>query len=145
MDGKFLINAEFNLLDSGEAEQNHMNEIHDKYVPSPAPTSSFAQMGYLTGRVPTEAMLGIQDDITKESVNEAFKNLKAVHSSICGASPGTSTALSAPNVSNNTDITVDAAGRQDGADRGLLRDRRAPDANPLAQIRSKEQELGLNA
>ena len=31
--GKFLINAEFNVLDSGNPDQNHMNEIHDKYAP----------------------------------------------------------------------------------------------------------------
>ena len=49
--GKFLINAEFNVLDSGNPDQNHMNEIHDKYAPS-VPISSFAQMGYLAGRAP---------------------------------------------------------------------------------------------
>ena len=45
--GKFLINAEFNPLDSGKPDQNQMNEIHDKYAPSSVPISSFAQMGYL--------------------------------------------------------------------------------------------------
>ena len=31
-DGKFLINAEFNVLDSGKPDQNHMNEIREKYA-----------------------------------------------------------------------------------------------------------------
>ena len=47
--GKFLINAEFNTLDSGNPDQNQMNEIHEKYAVD-APISSFVQMGYLAGR-----------------------------------------------------------------------------------------------
>ena len=74
--GKFLINAEFNVLDSGKPDQNHMNEVREQVRASDVPISSFAQMGYLAGRVATDAMLGIQGDITKESVNEAFKDLK---------------------------------------------------------------------
>ena len=30
---KFLINAEFNVLDSGNPDQNHMNEIREQYAP----------------------------------------------------------------------------------------------------------------
>ena len=30
---KFLINAEFNVLDSGEPDQNHMNEVREQYAP----------------------------------------------------------------------------------------------------------------
>ena len=70
--GKFLINAEFNVLDSGKPDQNHMNEIRQKYR-SDIPSSSFAQMGYLAGRVATDALMSIKGDITKESVNAAFK------------------------------------------------------------------------
>ena len=46
--GKFLINAEFNLLDTGLPDQNHMNEIREQYA-SDVQSSSFAQMGYLAG------------------------------------------------------------------------------------------------
>ena len=70
--GKFLINAEFNVLDSGKPDQNHMNEIRQKYR-SDIPSSSFAQMGYLAGRVATDALMSIKGDITKDSVNAAFK------------------------------------------------------------------------
>ena len=48
-DGKFLINAEFNVLDSGKPDQDHMNTVREKYVPD-IPSASFAQMGYLNGR-----------------------------------------------------------------------------------------------
>ena len=48
--GKFLINAEFNVLDSGLPDQNHMNEIREQYA-ADIPSSSFSQMGYLAGRV----------------------------------------------------------------------------------------------
>ena len=30
-------------------------------------------MGYLAGRVATDALMGIEGEITKESVNEAFR------------------------------------------------------------------------
>src|SRR4030095_17264045 len=102
--GKFLINAEFNTLDSGKPDQNHMNEIREKYR-SDIPSSSFAQMGYLAGRTATEALLGIQGDITRESVNAAFKGLKNITSDLwCKPCYFDSTVGS--NVSNNVDITV---------------------------------------
>ena len=141
--GKFLINAEFNVLDSGNPDQNHMNEVHDKYAPSSVPISSFAQMGYLTGRAATEAMLGIQGDITKESVNEAFKNLKNFSSDLW-CKPWYFDSTVGSNVSNNTDITVTP---QDGkmVQTEDCFEIAELDANPLAQIRAKEQELGLNS
>ena len=49
--GKFLINAEFNVLDSGKPDQNHMNEVREQVRAADVPSSSFAQMGYLAGRV----------------------------------------------------------------------------------------------
>ncbi|MGH9289097.1 MAG: ABC transporter substrate-binding protein, partial [Acidimicrobiales bacterium] len=53
---KFLINAEFNVLDSGQPDQDHMNEIREQYAPD-INLSSFAQMGYLAGRVATDALM----------------------------------------------------------------------------------------
>ena len=92
-DGKFLINAEFNVLDSGKPDQNHMNEVRQKYAPS-VNSSSFAQMGYLAGRVATDALLGIKGDITKESVNGRSRTSRTSPAT-SGASRGTSTAPSA--------------------------------------------------
>jgi branched-chain amino acid transport system substrate-binding protein len=141
--GKFLINAEFSTLDSGKPDQNHMVEVHDKYAPSDVPISSFAQMGYLTARAATEAMLGIQGDITKESVNAAFKGLKDFSADLW-CKPWYFNSTVGSNVSNNTDITVTPKDgkmvqTEDCFEIAEL------DANPLAAIRAKETELGLNS
>ena len=130
------------MLDSGKPDQNHMNEIREQYAPD-IPSSSFAQMGYLAGRVATDALLGIQGDITKESVNAAFKGVKNFTSDIW-CKPWYFDSTVGQNVSNNTDITVAPQGGNDGADRGLLRDRRAARPTRSRTSGPTEQKLGLN-
>jgi len=139
--GKFLINAEFNVLDSGQPDQNHMNDIREQYA-SDIPSSSFAQMGYLIGRAATDALLRIEGDITKESVNEAFRSLTNFSSDLW-CKPWYYDSTVGQNVSNNTDITVapqdgNMVQVEDCFDIAALPD------NPLDQIRAKEAELGLN-
>jgi branched-chain amino acid transport system substrate-binding protein len=139
--GKFLINAEFNVLDSGQPDQNHMNEVREQYA-SDIPSSSFAQMGYLAGRVATDALLGIEGDITKESVNEAFRSITNFVSDIWCA-PWYYDSTVGSNVSNNIDLTV---APQDG---NMVQVEECFEiaelpGNPLAEIRAAEQELGLN-
>ena len=139
--GKFLINAEFNLLDSGLPDQNHMDEVRAKYAPD-VQTSSFAQMGYLAGRIATDALLGIDGDITKESVNAAFKAVKNFHSDIF-CKPWYYDSTTGQNVSNNWDLTV---APQDGKmvkteDCFEIADLKT---SPLDEIRAKETELNLN-
>jgi branched-chain amino acid transport system substrate-binding protein len=140
--GKFLINAEFNTLDSGKPDQNHMNQIREKYR-SDIPSSSFAQMGYLAGRVATDALLSIKGDITKETVNAAFKAVKNFKSDLF-CKPWYFDSTTGSNISNNWDITVVP---QDGnmvqkEDCFAIAELAA---NPLAAIRAKEKSLGLNA
>jgi branched-chain amino acid transport system substrate-binding protein len=140
---KFLINAEFNVLDSGLPDQEHMNQLREQYR-SDIPLSSFAQMGYLAGRVATDALLSIEGDITKESVNEAFRSITNFTSDIwCRAWYFDSTV--GGNVSNNVDITVVP---RDGVmvqseECFEIADLPTPE-NLLAEIRTAEQELGLN-
>jgi branched-chain amino acid transport system substrate-binding protein len=139
--GKFLINAEFNVLDSGQPDQEHMNEVRDQYAPD-IPSSSFAQMGYLSGRVATDALLGIEGDITKESVNEAFRGIENFVSDIWCA-PWYYDSGTGSNVSNNIDLTV---APEDGnmvqvEDCFEITD--LP-GNPLDEIRAAEEENGLN-
>jgi len=139
--GKFLINAEFNVLDSGLPDQEHMNEIQAEYA-SDIPLSSFAQMGYLNGRVATDALLGIDGDITKESVNEAFRTITNFTSDLW-CKPWYFESTVGQNVSNNTDITVSPM------DGGIVKMEECFDiaelpGNPLAEIRAAEVELGLN-
>jgi branched-chain amino acid transport system substrate-binding protein len=139
--GKFLINAEFNVLDSGMPDQEHMNEVREQYA-SDIPSSSFAQMGYLAGRAATDALLGIEGDVTKESVNEAFRSLTNFVSDIW-CKPWYFESTIGQNVSNNVDLTVapmdgNMVQVEDCFDIAEL------PGNPLAEIRAKEVELGLN-
>jgi branched-chain amino acid transport system substrate-binding protein len=129
------------VLDSGQPDQNHMNEVREQYA-SDIPSSSFAQMGYLAGRVATDALLGIEGDITKESVNEAFRSITNFVSDIWCA-PWYYDSTVGSNVSNNIDLTV---APQDG---NMVQVEECFEiaelpGNPLAEIRAAEQELGLN-
>jgi branched-chain amino acid transport system substrate-binding protein len=139
--GKFLINAEFNVLDSGEPDQNHMNEVREQYAPD-VQSSSFAQMGYLAGRVATDALLGIEGDITKESVNEAFRSITNFTSDIW-CRPWYFDSTVGSNVSNNVDLTVAPEDGNMVQVEDCFEIAELPD-NPLAEIRAAEQELGLN-
>ena len=140
-DGKFLINAEFNVLDSGQPDQDHMNEIREEYA-SDIPSSAFAQMGYLAGRVATDALLSIEGDITRESVNEAFRSIANFVSDIW-CRPWYYDSTVGSNVSNNVDITVAPDGDRMAQVEDCFEIAELP-GNPLAEIRAAEEELGLN-
>jgi branched-chain amino acid transport system substrate-binding protein len=139
--GKFLINAEFNVLDSGEPDQEHMNEIQEQYAPD-VPISSFGQMGYLAGRIATDALLGIEGEITKESVNEAFRGVTNFVSDIFCA-PWYYDSTTGSNVSNNVDLTV---APEDGNMVQVEECFEITDlpSNPLDEIRAAEEENELN-
>ena len=139
--GKFLINAEFNVLDSGKPDQNHMNEIRLKYAPA-VPSSSFAQMGYLAGRVATDALLSIKGDITQESVNAAFKGVNNFTSDLW-CKPWYFDSTTGYNVSNNVDLTVTPKDGKMVQTEDCFDIAELP-TNPLAKIRAAEQQLGLN-
>jgi branched-chain amino acid transport system substrate-binding protein len=138
---KFLINAEFNVLDSGEPDQNHMNEIREQYAPD-INSSSFAQMGYLAGRVATDALMGIEGDITKESVNEAFRGVKNFVSDIW-CQPWYFDSGTGANVSNNVDLTVAPRDGEMVQLEDCFKIAELP-GNTLAEIRQAEQEGSLN-
>jgi len=133
--GKFLINAEFNVLDSGLPDNDQMLALHDA-AGADFPVSSFAQMGYLIARATTEALLRVKGDFTVESVNEAIFNLKDFESDML-CKPWYYTNGSSANVSNNTDLTV---APMDGK---MVKvedcfDIAALPTNPLAEIRANE-------
>jgi branched-chain amino acid transport system substrate-binding protein len=134
-DGKFLINAEFNVLDSGLPDNDLMLQLHADGN-ADFPVSAFAQMGYLIGRATTEALLSIDGEITAESVNEAIFNLKDFESDML-CKPWYYTNGSSANVSNNTDRTV----VPEGDNMVLFEDCfevAALETNPLAEIRANE-------
>jgi branched-chain amino acid transport system substrate-binding protein len=72
---KLGVNAELNLTNATDPDSTLYRDVLKKYAPK-IPLGSFSQMGFVEGAIATTAMLGIKGDITPESVNEAFKNVK---------------------------------------------------------------------
>ena len=104
--GKFLINAEFDLLDSGKPDAALHVDLHggtDDF-----PLSAFSQMGFLIAKSATEALLrmGPDAEYTIESVNAAIRGLDNMESDMWCKPWYFSNDLGTGNVSNNTDRTV---------------------------------------
>jgi branched-chain amino acid transport system substrate-binding protein len=74
-DGKLMVNAELNLITADAPDSNLYREVQKEYAPD-IPLGSFSQMGFIEARIATEALLGVKGEYTKESVNEAFLNVK---------------------------------------------------------------------
>jgi branched-chain amino acid transport system substrate-binding protein len=74
-DGKLFVNAELNLTTADAPDSNLYREVQKQYAPD-IPLGSFSQMGFIEARIATEALQGVQGEYTKESVNEAFENVK---------------------------------------------------------------------
>jgi branched-chain amino acid transport system substrate-binding protein len=140
-DGKFLINAEFNLLDSGEPDGAHMVELHDAASPD-FPLSSFAQMGYLAAKAATEALLRMGEgaEYTAATVNEAFRTVTGVESDMWCKPWYFSSGLPDGNVSNNTDYTVVPAGDRMELKEDCFEIAALP-SNPLDAIRAAEAAM----
>jgi branched-chain amino acid transport system substrate-binding protein len=80
--GKFPINAE--LSNASDTPDNQLlQQIISKYAPD-IPISSFAQLGFMAAKFATEALLQLPEGSTLDAttVNEAFRNLKNVHTDI---------------------------------------------------------------
>jgi branched-chain amino acid transport system substrate-binding protein len=138
---KFLINAEFNLLDSGEPDNNKMLEIHEA-ANADFPISAFSQMGYLVGKFTTEALLRMGEgaEYTVETVNAAIYGLTNAESDML-CRPWYYTSTTGANVSNNTDRTV---APRDGVMVQMedCFDILETENNPLAAIREFERSQG---
>jgi branched-chain amino acid transport system substrate-binding protein len=72
---KLGINAELNLVDTTGPDTLNWRAVLKKYAPN-VQVGSFSQMGYVSALIATKALLGIKGDVTKQSVNEAFKSIK---------------------------------------------------------------------
>jgi branched-chain amino acid transport system substrate-binding protein len=72
---KILINSELATLHSKGADEKLYEQITKKYA-SDVPLQSFGQMGYLSGKFATDALLGIKGAINKTTVNAAIRGLK---------------------------------------------------------------------
>jgi branched-chain amino acid transport system substrate-binding protein len=139
-DGKFLINAEFNVLDSGLPDNNKMLEIHEA-AGAEFPISSFAQMGYLVGKFTTEAMLRMGEgaEYNVETVNAAIYALVGAESDMLCKPWYYSSGVGA-NVSNNTDRTVVPQGGNMVQYEDCFDIAETPN-NPLAEIRAAEAAM----
>ena len=69
------VNAELNVTSSNEPDTKLYRAVLKKYAPK-IPLGSFSQMGFVQGKVASDAMMKIKGDYTIKSVNEAFKNVK---------------------------------------------------------------------
>jgi branched-chain amino acid transport system substrate-binding protein len=78
---KLGINAELNLVDSAGPDNQLYLQTQKKYAPDSA-VGSFGQMGFMDALLATKALLTIKGDVTKETVNQAFKDLKDVKTDI---------------------------------------------------------------
>jgi branched-chain amino acid transport system substrate-binding protein len=102
-DDKLGVNAELSLVSIDAPDTNLYKKVLKDYAPD-IPLGSFSQFGFLEARIATQAMLDIEGDITKDSVNEAFKNVKGFETDLLckpwyyGDGP--------LHIPNNTDITV---------------------------------------
>jgi branched-chain amino acid transport system substrate-binding protein len=140
--GKFLINAEFNVLDSGLPDNDTMLEIHEA-AGADFPISAFSQMGYLVGKFTTEALLRMGEgaEYNVETVNEAIRSLRDAESDMLCKPWYFSNNIGTGNVSNNTDRTVvpmdgNMVQHEDCFD--IL----ATENNPLQAIRDAEAAAG---
>ncbi len=72
-DGRILIGQEFNNLFTGKPDETLMEQLSKKIG---LPAQAFGQMGYLVGKLATNALLSIKGPITWASYNKAAVNLK---------------------------------------------------------------------
>jgi branched-chain amino acid transport system substrate-binding protein len=137
-DGKFLINAEFNVLDSGLPDNDTMVELHDA-AGADFPISAFSQMGYLVGKFTTEALLRMGEgaEYNVETVNAAIRSLTNAESDMLCKPWYFSNNLGTGNVSNNTDRTVVPQGGAMVQFEDCF-EIQETDNNPLATIRAAE-------
>ena len=137
-ENKLFVNAELNLIDAQAPDSALYRQVREQYAPK-VPLGSFSQMGFLEARIATEALMGIQGDITPKTANAAFLGVKDFQTDIVckpwyyGKAP--------LHIPNNTDRTVTPR-----AGKMVEQESCFPisDADPdIAKVRQIEQEQGL--
>ncbi len=82
-DGKFVVNMEFQPLDSKEADNVNWRALMDKYAAADVPRDTFAQGGYLAARLVTETLLKLDPaKISRDTVSAALRNVNKFDSDI---------------------------------------------------------------
>ena len=139
-DGKLGVNAELNVTDAKGEHSDMYRAVMKKYGKNvTGGLGSFSQMGFVAGEIAYSALDSIEGDITKESVNEAIKNVKGFETDILckpwyyGEAP--------LHIPNNTDwTTTPKEGKM------VIKEDCFPisDVDPaIKQVREIEAEMGL--
>jgi branched-chain amino acid transport system substrate-binding protein len=104
--GNFLVNAEFNLLNSTGPDEQLYLKLKKKYYPTcDACEGSFGQMGFMIGKVMTYMLLALPaNQLTRTGINAAIPKIKNFQSDIW-CKPWYFGKL-AYHIPNNTDRTV---------------------------------------
>jgi branched-chain amino acid transport system substrate-binding protein len=100
---KLLVNAEMSTIDHEGEDSQLYRDVLEQYAPD-IPLGSFSQFGFVQALIATEAMLGIEGEVNKESYNQAVLNVKNFETDL----------LCAPwyfgeapiHIPNNVDLTV---------------------------------------
>ncbi len=103
--GKLGVNAELNLPSAPGPDEALYRQVLKQYGKKVSGgLGSFSQMGFVQGRIATQALMGIKGAYTAKSVNKAFLNVKNFRTDIlCRPWYFQKAALHIP---NNTDRTV---------------------------------------
>jgi branched-chain amino acid transport system substrate-binding protein len=136
-DDVLLVNAELNLTDADGPDSELYRQVLEEYGQAvTGGAGSFSQMGFIEAKIATDAMLGIKGEVTKQSVNQAFKNVKNYETDIlCGPWYFGDAPVHIP---NNIDRTVTPQG-------GVMVEKEdcfeISDVDPdIAQVRQIEQQ-----
>jgi branched-chain amino acid transport system substrate-binding protein len=136
--GQLFVNAELNLIDADAPDSALYRQVIEDYAPD-IPLGSFSQMGFLEARIATEALMGIEGEITPKTANEAFVGVENFETDIVckpwyyGEAP--------LHIPNNTDRTVTPQDGKMVEHEGCFE---ISEADPhIKQVREIEAEMGI--
>ncbi len=138
-DGKFVVNMEFQPIDSKEPDNANWLAVMDKYASKDVPRDTFAQAGYLAARLATETLLKLDPaKLDRATVSEALRGVKKFDSDILCSSWYMGAELPRHNA-NNTLRTSITSGNT-----GKVVSECSKVVDPeLADIRAYEQKAGI--
>jgi branched-chain amino acid transport system substrate-binding protein len=138
-DDRLLVNAELNLTDAEGEHSQLYRDVLAEYAPD-VPLGSFSQMGFTEALIATDALLGIKGEFTKQSVNDAFKNVKNFRTDIlCNPWYFGEAPLHIP---NNVDRTVTPSGGVMVEKEGCFEISEAdPDIAQVRQVEAQDPSL----
>lgn len=138
--GKLSINAELNLVDTNGPDMQLYRQVSEKYG-SGIPLGSFGQMGFLSARLATQALLDQPDkEYTQKTVNTAFRDVKPTKTDFL-CKPwyfGTGDI----HVPNNTDYTIVPEDKKFVKKEDCFPIEALP-GNRLDEVRAYEKEQGI--